>query len=374
MNLLVLVSLAPAWAQASPRTLDDVIRASSAIVWGDVVSTSSCVSSDGSQAWTFVEVNPIEVLHGSLKRPDGSPLQSSDTFTYRLPVGPFGDGTFSTLGMTPRADDDDELILFLSYDASGNPLVMPYAYGESSVARVIPNGGVAWVVDGAGRPYLIPSGTFPVLGDPVPSARAYYLWDVDPVDIVSAASDLAAVNAAAGWTGSGVPGGPWLGRISLGLNETGGQNRKSSCGAYLKGSNSPSGLSLSGRCNADYAGATDVVLTGTRNGQGVWSGSVTFTPDALPSQSRTVSWTQSGATPDTVSGSISGSHTESGVSSTYAGKIHGRFVGYRRLLIESAFRNWVEDRAELVEPPNSVAKSVLSSACPAASETIEVLD
>jgi len=69
--------------------LDRFVQKSSVIVHGTVEAVDSCTASNDNSAWTFVEIDVIQVLRGSI-------LPHPGNFTVRLPAGEFSDGSFGS--------------------------------------------------------------------------------------------------------------------------------------------------------------------------------------------------------------------------------------------------------------------------------------
>ncbi|MEQ1566405.1 MAG: hypothetical protein ABMA64_12260 [Myxococcota bacterium] len=275
------------------------------------------------------------------------------TFTFRLPYGEYPDGSFGTIVDTPGFSVGEEVVVFLTYEPDGDPLFMPLSWMGWSVYRVYRGaGGKTAVVDGFGHELVRRSNAIPGVGRGDPALRFLYYQD-PPIDPQAAGAALNTIASNATWTGSGRAVGPWRGR----LRATVGGDVASSCLADLAGLVNASSLSLQGRCNADLAGSTDVLVQGTFQSGG-WSGTITFSPRGLPEESRAVPWASVSDTSDRWVGHAAGNHAEAGHAFTYDIDLWGSFVGPRPLLSFTAFRNYLVGVAAAHEVSAGIGASI----------------
>jgi hypothetical protein len=195
------------------------------------------------------------------------------------------------------------------------------------------------VADGFGSTLHVRADGIPARGYGDRALRYLYFQD-PPIDGTKAGAALNAIASAATWSGSGRALGPYRGKLRA---EVGG-DASSTCLANLAGIVNTTTVSLTGGCNAGLAGATDVELDGTFGG-GAWSGTLTFTPRGLPSESRSVNWSSTAVSADRWTGSASGTYQEGGYSFTYDMDLRAGFVGGRPLMSFPSFRSYLLNRA-----------------------------
>lgn len=399
-------------------TIEEAFARSSVVVHGTVSNVDSC---EGSRAWTFVTLDVHEVLRGSIdggcgggqsallesegddllmQACDPGPVEwvwanplaagvgdvsdvtasppvlvsggctvddewassgpaqgvstaSCGTFTFRLPYGEYADGTRATIVDTPGFAVGEEVVVFLSYDSFGNHFFMPFAWMGWSAYRVFrSDAGKSAVVDGNGSTLHLRSDGVPVRGSGHPDLR-YHYWRDEPILSSEAGPALNQIASAATWTGVGRAVGPWRGRMHVSV--TGDED--SSCQAKLAGTVSSTSLSLVGKCNADYAGLTDITVNGTY-GTGGWSGQISFSPRAMSSQSRSVNWTSTTDDDDRIIGTAVGTHSEEGFNFNYDIALDVSFVGPRPLMSFNGFRSYLQDLASIHSQSAGVGLSI----------------
>jgi hypothetical protein len=264
----------------------------------------------------------------------------SSTFTFRLPYGEYADGTISTIVDTPGFSVGDEVVVFLTYDAAGDHLFMPLSWMGWSVYRVFRSGsGATAVANGFGQTLHPRSDQIPTTGPGDRDLRHLY-WQDPPLTSSLVGAALNDIASAATWSGTGLAQGPWRGRLRADVTGDG----DATCFADVAGLVDGTTMSLTGRCNADYAGATEVDIQGTWSAGG-WSGTVTFTPTALPTESRAASWSSTTSLDDFMVGTSSGTHLESGYAFDYDIDFRAGFIEARPLLPFSAFRSYLQGLA-----------------------------
>jgi len=359
---LSLPAQASSWASFS---YPDMVGASTIALRGTVTGTEQCLSDDEADAFTFVTLDVDEVLRGAPQLP------TAGSFTFRLPVGEFPDATFATSVGYPRLQAGDDVLVFLTCSAAGEPLRWPLAFADLSLVRIIPGAGKDYVVDGAGAPFVYTDRPIFPQAAPVDGAHAYYWWE-PAVDIQTAGAALDAVDVAAEWDGTGVATGDWSAVVVIHGTDVA-TGTTSTCNAHLSGTADAGSIHLVGRCNAEHVGAVEVSLDGTLDASG-WSGTITLRASALPSEPRTTFVPNSASGNETFRRSLSGQTTEEGVTVDWTIDFQAFYAGTRPLATWQQYRDRLQGVLDAL-PPSTVAVPSISpgpAACNAPVALVEV--
>ena len=257
-------------ALAFPLDLDREIAHRELILHGLVGKQQQCLSADGRDAFTFLELLPLTSLLG--------PLPSSSFWIQRL-GGTFPDGSIAAPYGLPLLSPGEEVVILLDYSEDGSPdLLSDPSDGLYRVFALDPADGLdgaTAVVDGGG--FLLLQGSEGLRRGPLLDGAAADLPFGEPIDYAHLREQVLALSdrldpplASEPWPGA------WTGALRLSVEEEG---RELVCSATLFGEALPTGeLYLDGRCNLPYIGAASLGLEAVYT-VGGWSGNLSVFPD-----------------------------------------------------------------------------------------------
>jgi hypothetical protein len=161
------------------------------------------------------------------------------------------------------------------------------------------------------------------------------------MDTDLASATLGKIAQSATWTGKGTATGLWRGQLRIDVAG----DAEARCDAELSGIYDGTKIELTGACNANYAGATDVVLNAVRKSNGTLEGTITVSSRALPEEPRIIPWKSTNTDDDHLTGFASGVHSEAGFDFAYDAELRAVYVGTRPLISFDEFEKWIQSTA-----------------------------